>query len=81
MPQNFEGYVTNCAPHKALKSIARGKLTFDERILLTVGMAAKMGLICNKCALLFWRSSPGRSSSSPLFLSSLELSDTTVYEP
>ena len=26
----FQAYVTKCAPHKALHSIACGKLTFDE---------------------------------------------------
>ena len=33
MPQNFEGYVTQFAPHKALKSIACFKLTFDESVV------------------------------------------------
>ena len=31
---NLEGYATKCAPHKALKLIAYGKLTFDERVVL-----------------------------------------------
>ena len=30
----FEGYVTTFAPHKALKLITTGKLTFDERVEL-----------------------------------------------
>jgi len=30
----FERNETKFAPHKALKLIARGKLTFDERVLL-----------------------------------------------
>ena len=29
----FEGYVTKFAPHTALKLIAWGKLTFDERVV------------------------------------------------
>ena len=33
-PPNLEGNVTKFAPHKALKLIARGKLTFDERAVL-----------------------------------------------
>ena len=32
--RTFERYVTKCAPYKALKLIARGKLTFDERVVL-----------------------------------------------
>ena len=32
--QNLGCYVTKCAPHKALKLIASGKLTFDERVVL-----------------------------------------------
>ena len=31
---NFERNVTKFAPHKALKLIVRGKLTFDERVVL-----------------------------------------------
>ena len=34
MPQHFEGYVTKFAPHKILKLIAWGKLTFDKRVVL-----------------------------------------------
>ena len=34
MAPNFERKVTTFAPHKALKSIACGKLTFDERVVL-----------------------------------------------
>jgi len=34
LPPNLEGYVTKFAPHKALKLITRGKLTFDERVVL-----------------------------------------------
>ena len=30
----FEGYVTKIAPQKALQLVARGKLTFDERVVL-----------------------------------------------
>ena len=30
----FERYVTKFAPHKALKSIPCGKLTFDERVVI-----------------------------------------------
>jgi len=32
--QMFERNVTKVAPHKALKSIARGKLTVEERVVL-----------------------------------------------
>ena len=31
--RNFERYVTNFAPHKALKSIASGKLIVDEKVI------------------------------------------------
>ena len=31
------GCVTKCAPHLALTLIARGKLTFDERVVLHRG--------------------------------------------
>ena len=31
---NLEGYVTKFEPHKALKLIARGKLTLDGRVVL-----------------------------------------------
>ena len=34
MPHFFEGYATKFAPHKALKLIARGNLTFEERIVV-----------------------------------------------
>ena len=33
-PPNLDGYVTKVAPHKALKLIARGKSTSDERVAL-----------------------------------------------
>jgi len=33
-PQVLGCYVTKFAPHKALKLIARGKLTFDERVVV-----------------------------------------------
>jgi len=32
--RDFEVYVTKFAPHQALKLIARGKSTFDERVVL-----------------------------------------------
>ena len=34
VPCNLKGTVTKSAPHKALKSIAWGKLAFDERVVL-----------------------------------------------
>ena len=34
LPQYFEGYVIKFAPHKAVKLIGRGKLTFDERFVV-----------------------------------------------
>ena len=34
MVRTFERYATKFAPHKVLKSITRGKLTFDERVVL-----------------------------------------------
>ena len=33
MQAEFEGSVTNFAPHHALKMISSGKLTFDERVV------------------------------------------------
>jgi hypothetical protein len=33
-PRISAGYVTQSAPHEALKSIACGKLTFDQRVVL-----------------------------------------------
>ena len=34
MGPRFERNVTRFAPHEALKLIARGKLTFDERVVV-----------------------------------------------
>ena len=34
MAQNVERKVTKFAPHKILKLIASGKLTFDDRVVL-----------------------------------------------
>ena len=34
LAREFEGHVTKFAPHKALKLIAWGKMTFDERVVL-----------------------------------------------
>ena len=34
LPQNYGGYVSKFAPHKALHLIAGGKLTFDEWVVL-----------------------------------------------
>ena len=40
---NFVGYVTKFTPHKDLKLIASGKLTFDERVVLhCVGSGLRM---------------------------------------
>ena len=50
-PQNYGGYVTKCAPHQTRKLIARGKLTFDERVVLH-----RMGRA--------WGSEPERSNGS-----------------
>ena len=33
LPDFFEGYVSQFAPHKALKLIPSGKLTFEERVV------------------------------------------------
>jgi len=47
LPRNFEGYVTKFAPHMALKLIARGKLIFDERVVVhrvEQRMRARIGL-------------------------------------
>ena len=33
-PSNLGSYVNKSAPHKVLKSIARGKLAFDYRVVL-----------------------------------------------
>ena len=34
LPRNSEGYDTRFAPHQALKTVARGKLNFDEMMVL-----------------------------------------------
>ena len=34
LPSNLQGDVTKFAPHKALKLIAWGQLTFDERVVV-----------------------------------------------
>ena len=43
LARNFQRFVTNFAPNKALKQIARGKVNFDERAVVH-GVAL---LICN----------------------------------
>jgi len=65
-------YVTKVALHTALKLIARGKLTFDKRVVLHRVAGARvririLGFVRGNMLIFFF---------SALLLSSLELSDT-----
>jgi len=72
MPRISEGFVTKLAPHKIVKLIAQGKLTFDERITPPCGegafapqwrvLSAKARRLCRRKT----QTRSGKSSRTPL---------------
>ena len=55
-PSNPGSYVNKLAPHEALKSITRGKVTFDERVVLYRVYAAIEGVRVSGVGVWVWGS-------------------------